>query len=195
MEDKRVRKTKKHLKQTLIQMLSNKPFERITVTELCNAADISRITFYVHYDDKYALADEIFLDMLSLARTDFYRLQQENNTACDPIMTYCNLLDCILNLYYDNAYFFKHTTPSKNPYLYYTFYGYITDSVETRLERERSFLAPKYSPKMISAFLCNGLWGFINEGREGNFPSEEVRSDVKALLKDLLQTEVLTSNC
>ena len=36
------------------------PFEKITVTELCRAADVSRITFYTYYDDKYALADRLF---------------------------------------------------------------------------------------------------------------------------------------
>ena len=70
MEDKRIRKTKKNLKQTLIALLGQKPFEQITVTELCKSADTSRITFYAHYNDKYELAAEVFQDMLKLAEVE-----------------------------------------------------------------------------------------------------------------------------
>ena len=51
-EDKRIRKTKSHLRQTLVSMLDEKPFEKITVKELCAASETSRITFYTHFSDK-----------------------------------------------------------------------------------------------------------------------------------------------
>ena len=59
MEDRRVIKTKKNLKATLIEMMGEISFEQISITELCKRAEISRITFYAHYSDKYALADDI----------------------------------------------------------------------------------------------------------------------------------------
>ena len=62
MEDRRVIKTKKNLKATLIEMMGEISFEQISITELCKRAEISRITFYAHYSDKYALADDIFSD-------------------------------------------------------------------------------------------------------------------------------------
>ena len=58
MEDRRVIKTKKNLKATLIEMMGEISFEQISITELCKRAEISRITFYAHYSDKYALADD-----------------------------------------------------------------------------------------------------------------------------------------
>ena len=64
MEDRRIIKTKKNLKATLIGMMSEIAFEQISITELCKRAEISRITFYSHYSDKYALVDDIFNDML-----------------------------------------------------------------------------------------------------------------------------------
>ena len=66
MEDRRVIKTKKNLKATLIEMMGEISFEQISITELCKRAEISRITFYAHYSDKYALADDIFSDMLQI---------------------------------------------------------------------------------------------------------------------------------
>ena len=76
MEDRRVIKTKKNLKATLIEMMGEISFEQISITELCKREEISRITFYAHYSDKYALADDIFSDMLQIG-TDIYRTKQE----------------------------------------------------------------------------------------------------------------------
>ena len=83
MEDRRVIKTKKNLKATLIEMMGEISFEQISITELCKRAEIRRITFYAHYSDKYALADDIFSDMLQIG-TDIYRTKQEkeNPTEC-----------------------------------------------------------------------------------------------------------------
>ena len=58
-EDKRIKKTKKILKQTLIDLLENKTFDQITVKELCDKSETSRITFYTHYSDKYDLVEDI----------------------------------------------------------------------------------------------------------------------------------------
>ena len=52
MEDKRITKTKRSLKAAMIEMLSKEDFEHVSITELCRQAEISRITFYSHYNDK-----------------------------------------------------------------------------------------------------------------------------------------------
>ena len=101
----------------MIAMLGEKDFEHITITELCRAAEISRITFYSHYSDKYALLDEIFDDMLKLGTEDYYRRQRENNPIGRLAAGYVNMLDAILQLYSDRFDFFRHTDPEKNPYL------------------------------------------------------------------------------
>ena len=64
MEDKRIIKTRRNIKSTMIRILQTKPFEKITVSELCREGQISRITFYTYYDDKYALIDEMVADYI-----------------------------------------------------------------------------------------------------------------------------------
>ena len=88
MEDRRIKKTKRNLKRTLIDMLQDMPFERISVTELCTRADTSRITFYTHYSDKYALVDDIFMDMIEAGTKIYEDMQIENNPQMDP----CSLI-------------------------------------------------------------------------------------------------------
>lgn len=53
------RKTKKLIKKIFAEMLSEKKeLGKISVSELCRRADISRGAFYSHYDDIYAVAEE-----------------------------------------------------------------------------------------------------------------------------------------
>jgi len=51
--DLRVQKTYKSLIETFEDLLHEKEFEKISVTEICDAAMIRRPTFYKHFLDKY----------------------------------------------------------------------------------------------------------------------------------------------
>lgn len=56
--DLRVRRTHKLLWDALMAELGTRPFEEITVTDLCERAMVHRTTFYKHYEDKYALLEQ-----------------------------------------------------------------------------------------------------------------------------------------
>lgn len=53
--DLRAIKTRNALTQALEDLLREKPLEKITVTDICNQAFVSRTAFYAHYCDKYEL--------------------------------------------------------------------------------------------------------------------------------------------
>lgn len=48
-ENQRIALTKRLLKENLLQLMSGKSIQKITVRELCEAAEINRSTFYNHY--------------------------------------------------------------------------------------------------------------------------------------------------
>ena len=79
MSDLRIKKTKSVLKSTLISMLNEKSFEKINVTDICKKANISRITFYSHYNDKFSIIDEIIEEYTAMAKIIFQKKQIENN--------------------------------------------------------------------------------------------------------------------
>ena len=54
-EDRRVRKTKKALREGLAQLLNEKNLQHITVRELTDNVDIHRSTFYANFSDIYDL--------------------------------------------------------------------------------------------------------------------------------------------
>ncbi|MDO4200165.1 MAG: TetR/AcrR family transcriptional regulator [Clostridia bacterium] len=192
--DKRILKTRNHLKNTLISMLDTCPFEKITVKAICDRSNTSRITFYTHYHDKYELVDDLSEDMLAAAQKEYIKLQEKNNKNHNPITSYCNFLECILNMYYQNFKFFSHTSPTENPYLNFYFYKYILKYLEIHAKKRSSSLKPKYSPKKIAGFLCYGLWGFIAEGLAEKCPIEQIKSEAITILKGILQFEILTNN-
>jgi AcrR family transcriptional regulator len=55
--DLRVRRTHKLLWEALMAELSERDFEEITVTDICERAMVHRTTFYKHYEDKYELLE------------------------------------------------------------------------------------------------------------------------------------------
>ena len=66
--DKRVKNTIKAIRNALFEMLSEKPLNRISVTELCKRAGVNRATFYLHYTDIYDLLDKIELSYVEEMR-------------------------------------------------------------------------------------------------------------------------------
>lgn len=64
-EDKRIRRTKKLIRQALTTLMQKKEFQSITVTDIVREADINRGTFYAHYRDVYDLREKIESEMIS----------------------------------------------------------------------------------------------------------------------------------
>ncbi|WP_310828723.1 TetR/AcrR family transcriptional regulator [Paenibacillus pedocola] len=57
--DRRILKTQEALKTAIIELMSEKNFDDITVQDLSDRANVSRGTIYLHYMDKYDLLDKL----------------------------------------------------------------------------------------------------------------------------------------
>jgi len=58
-EDRRVRKTKKALREGLAELLMEKSIQNITVRELTDKADVHRSTFYANFNDIFDLYNQV----------------------------------------------------------------------------------------------------------------------------------------
>lgn len=56
-KDLRYYRTRKNILSAMTRLLQTKAFEQITVTNICEEAEISRSGFYLHYVDKYDLVE------------------------------------------------------------------------------------------------------------------------------------------
>ena len=104
--DRRVRKTKRQLRIALMELMTQKHVNEISVRELADHADINRGTFYIHYKDVgdllQQLEDEIADQLLQICRnhaenyaedhskypflTDLFRLIQDNADLCKVLL-------------------------------------------------------------------------------------------------------------
>ncbi len=57
--DSRVKRTKKLIRQGLVELSKKKSISKITVKELTDHAEINRGTFYLHYKDVFDLVDSL----------------------------------------------------------------------------------------------------------------------------------------
>ena len=88
--DKRVMKTKRAIHSAMTRLLSVKPIEEITVTELSNAAEINRKTFYSYYNSVYMVAEEMEDEIVerfedTLRKIDFETLLQDPQTTFNTL--------------------------------------------------------------------------------------------------------------
>ncbi|MBB6729621.1 TetR/AcrR family transcriptional regulator [Cohnella zeiphila] len=58
-EDPRVLRTRQLIKDAFGDLLQRKGFDAITIKDIAQRATINRATFYAHFEDKYALLEEI----------------------------------------------------------------------------------------------------------------------------------------
>ena len=63
--DRRTRYTRQAIRETLLELMEEKPFSRVTVTEVCRKAEMNRGTFYLHYLDLDDVLDDLIAEMLS----------------------------------------------------------------------------------------------------------------------------------
>jgi AcrR family transcriptional regulator len=97
-QDRKSRYTRMVLRDSLIELMKEKPITKITIKEICETADINRTTFYTHYKDQYDLLQKIeeetlawFEDLLNK-----YDYRQSKNEIAE-------MVNVILNHVADNS--------------------------------------------------------------------------------------------
>ncbi len=61
--DRRILKSKKALRDALVELIQEKGFDAVSVEEITQRANLGRATFYLHYRDKEELLLEEFIDL------------------------------------------------------------------------------------------------------------------------------------
>lgn len=82
--DRRVRYTKMFLKESLIELLQEKPLSRITVTELCQKAEINRSTYYTYYKDPYEQLETMkteFFENINLIVSEYFNENSKTHSS------------------------------------------------------------------------------------------------------------------
>ncbi len=88
-EDRRVRMTRRLIKDSFLTLMRQKNIAKITVKDICAGADINRATFYAHYADVYDLLhkmeDELAENICAIFKLD-------NTPSLDLTVANCQTL-------------------------------------------------------------------------------------------------------
>ena len=183
--DKRIIKTQKNLKNTLRQMILEKPFEKISVTEICKRANTSRITFYTYYSDKYDLLEHCFEDIQEEATARFEELEKDNpehrlNISCQHFL---------MVLIEVTTPFVKASVQTEASPAVSMYYHFVLKNLKMFGKINADRLKTQYHPGQLDAFLTFGLWGFIfASGVERD--RDATMADAKQLIDDLLASPI-----
>ena len=86
--DRRVRRTRRRLRDALIELILEKGYDNITIQEITDRADLSRATFYLHYaggkDELLAISLEEMFDELVESVQDLVYEQSLEAAAQNP---------------------------------------------------------------------------------------------------------------
>lgn len=161
--DRRIKYTKKIIKDTLIDLLNKKDIKKITVSEICKIADINRATFYRYYLDIYDLLDKIeeeFVTELKLVS------RQSNND------TISGFTKDLLNVFLSNKDLVKVLFNTNNN-IYF-----LNDVLEVAYEKCKDKWQkdlPTISEQDIeyaSLFIFNGALGVVNYWVKNDFDKD-----------------------
>lgn len=182
-DDLRVIKTRKLIYQTLLDLMKEKTFEEIKVSDICSKAMINRSTFYAHYEDKY----ELLIDFLSNLKEEFAR---ELNESCKENLSIREYYIRLISLFLD------HIDSKRNVYnsimvnnrssiMMDILLSVVNDDILKRFKENDINL--KVPTEVISKFYLGGV---INIGMEwlsnsNKYTKEEILDYLELLIPDI----------
>ncbi len=85
--NRRSMKTKREILQAVHALMDEKSFDDITVVDIVNRADISRGTFYLHFEDKYILLGALEEQLIQVISGKLDAILIETNDLVEMITT------------------------------------------------------------------------------------------------------------
>jgi len=186
-EDRRVRKTKKALRESLAELLMEKNIQNITVRELTDKADVHRSTFYANFKDIFDLykqVEDVMIQEINDIISDKYnfdakvffgalfRYISDNKKVCRLVLggngnsTFSNRISCLLK-----------------------------DSCVSCWREEYSLTAPAEAIEPYAHFFLSGSLGIVGEWAACNFerPAEELMimlADIEDSFRQLVKSKL-----
>ena len=161
--DRRVKYTKKIIKESFFELLKDKEIDKITISELCEKADINRATFYRYYIDIYDLLEKIGQDLIDELKTkldDF-----KDSSLKDVTKAYLTILKEnreLTKIIFSNR---------KNIYLFNDFFEYIYYNYKIKQINNIDNINES-DTIMPFVFIFNGALGIINYWLQNNFEED-----------------------
>lgn len=160
--DRRTRYTKKVIKETFIELLTEKELNKITVSEICSKADINRATFYRYYLDVYNLLEKVQEELLE---------ELKNAYTSDEVDSFsiARFTEAILDTFIKNKQLIKILfNTNNNIYFLNDFLEVVYDKCKLRWEKDVKDITEE-EIEYGTVFIFNGALGVINYWVKNDF--------------------------
>lgn len=164
--DRRIRRSKKALKETLIALMRQQDFKDISITDLVRGADLNRGTFYKHYRDK----EELLAETVEDAMTDLiasYREPYRDADSLDLRKLTASGIKIFEHVYRHAAFYALVVESQALPGLSDRICGVIKELSLRDLEIEVA--DPLIDRALYAGYQAYAIWGMILEWIKGGF--------------------------
>ena len=152
--------TKKMMKDALLEALEKQPLEKITVTDICEKADVNRSTFYSYYEDIGQLLLEIEDDVLNNLPVF------PDSGSIEPDDRFLSTLEEFFNYVCENERLFRVLIVQRDSS---SFNHRLVNSVMERY-RNASDTGDKLLDRYAYVYCVSGVIGIMKEWINGHFP-------------------------
>ena len=153
-EDLRVIKTKNILYNTLLEVLKEKPFEEIKVSDICNRALVNRSTFYAHYSDKY----ELFSSYISDLKESLISELKKNENIHTSKEYFLEMIRLFLNHIEEKKNFYSSImVNNRNSIIMYMLYNTFNTEIKEEIEKKGNIRGIPVPTSFISKFYLGAV--------------------------------------
>ena len=177
--DRRIRKTKATLFNSLTELMSKKKISDITVKELTDLADVNRSTFYLYYKDIFDMVEQIENEMLEEFNNAFDIFAQNTSDYNNFLSFYTHIFKYVQ----DNAEMCKILLGTDGDY------SFIEKFKEAIIRRKPPFdeAIPKIKIHFVRPFIISGCIGVIQQWLKDdlNVPPKDMAIIVSGMIQNV----------
>lgn len=161
--DRRVKRTKKAMRDALFELLETKSINQISVTELTTRADVNRSTFYFYYTD--------LIDMLQQIQNEAYQLfsdvVNESTASVDSIDDFTEYAESLLNFCKEHETLCRFIINNDiNNQLFHQIQVLMTNNIPNTKDKFSKSNPARYATSFILTAITGVLIDWMNEGME-----------------------------
>lgn len=158
-EDLRVKRTKKMIRESFINLLYEKCYEKITIREIVENAMINRNTFYLHYQDKADLLEQIYKIYIEELTNSVNKLRLEEDLYHPD---YSLETDAVFDHLEKNIYIYRAFLKGKCPNFDKSLKEFVFEAISREIKRQRLFDSNKLENlKAFTEYCTSGYMGML----------------------------------
>jgi AcrR family transcriptional regulator len=159
-KDRRVQRTHQLLRESLFTLIQEKGFEKLSVQDIIDRANIGRATFYAHFDNKEDLLLSGFDTLRTSLRTRQRSALARKSSADDGLFAYSHEL---LSHVYEHRHLFqamagKSSGAAVQNALHRLSISLVREDLRAMQDRITS---PRPSSEAVVEFIAAGLFGLV----------------------------------